>query len=95
MNRIHALLAASLISVSAVTSAHAASRDEQSKACRGDAMHFCAVHIPNREKIIACMKQHLDELSPKCRAMFKTDKQDTTQSNPSNQGTQDNQANPQ
>lgn len=71
MNRIYCLLAASLFVLVAAKPANAASEDEQAKACRGDAMHFCAADIPNREKITACMKQHLDELSPPCRAMFK------------------------
>ncbi|WP_322034266.1 hypothetical protein [Paraburkholderia sp. J76] len=46
------------------------SRDEQEHACRGDAFHFCASVIPNKEKITACMKQHYDQLSPPCKAMF-------------------------
>lgn len=46
------------------------SRDEQEHACRGDAFHFCASAIPNKKKIAACMKQHYDELSPPCKAMF-------------------------
>ena len=46
------------------------SRNEQEHACRGDAFHFCAHAIPNREKIAACLKQHYDELSPPCKAMF-------------------------
>ncbi|XUW92537.1 hypothetical protein OH764_22340 [Burkholderia sp. M6-3] len=71
MTRIHALLAASFFAISAITTAHAATQDEQAKACRGDAMHFCAADIPNKAKITACMKQHVDELSPPCRAMFK------------------------
>jgi hypothetical protein len=71
MTRIHALLAASLFAISAVTAANAATQDEQAKACRGDAMHFCAADIPNKAKITACMKQHIDELSPPCRTMFK------------------------
>jgi len=50
---------------------HGASHDEQEHACRGDAFHFCASEIPNKEKITACMKQHYDELSPPCKAMFK------------------------
>ncbi|WP_321965399.1 hypothetical protein [Paraburkholderia sp. J7] len=45
-------------------------RDEQEHACRGDAFHFCASAIPNKQKIAACMKQHYDELSPPCKAMF-------------------------
>lgn len=74
MNRIYCLLAASLVILGAVGPVSAASEDDQAKACRGDAMHFCAADIPNKEKITACMKQHLDELSPPCRAMFKDGK---------------------
>jgi hypothetical protein len=70
MKRTYCLLAASLFAFAAIP-ANAASRDEQSKACRGDAMHFCAADIPNEDKITACMKQHIAELSPACRAMFK------------------------
>lgn len=81
--RLYALCAAGLFAVAAAVPANAASRDEQSKACRGDAMHFCAAEIPNEDKITACMKQHVDELSPACRAMFKGGKKsgakDTTQ----------------
>ncbi|WP_224016839.1 hypothetical protein [Paraburkholderia tropica] len=55
----------------AAGSGQAASQDEQEHACRGDAFHFCASDIPNKEKITACMKQHYDELSPPCKAMFK------------------------
>ena len=69
--RLYALCAAGLLAAAASIPANAASRDEQSKACRGDAMHFCAAEIPNEDKITACMKQHVDELSPACRAMFK------------------------
>ncbi|CAG4888466.1 hypothetical protein [Paraburkholderia saeva] len=65
------LLAASLC---AADTAAAASSEQQHKACRGDALHFCKAEIPNREKIIACMKQHLSELSPGCRAMFDENK---------------------
>ncbi|MFM0628283.1 hypothetical protein [Paraburkholderia xenovorans] len=71
MKRTYALLAASLMALGSAGSADAASRDDQAKACRGDAMHFCAAAIPNEAKITACMKQHVDELSPACRAMFK------------------------
>ncbi|MFM0594255.1 hypothetical protein PQQ68_14600 [Paraburkholderia dilworthii] len=81
--RLYTLCAAGLLAVAAAAPANAASRDEQSKACRGDAMHFCAAEIPNEDKITACMKQHVDELSPACRAMFKGGKKggakDTTQ----------------
>lgn len=49
---------------------HAASRDEQERACRGDALHYCSADIPDKQKITACMKQHYDQLTPACKAMF-------------------------
>ncbi|MFL9866216.1 hypothetical protein PQR67_18730 [Paraburkholderia fungorum] len=88
MNRTFALLAAALTALSAFSAANAANaatRDDQAKACRGDAMHFCAAEIPNREKITACMKQHVDELSPACRAMFKGGKKDDAKANAASQ----------
>nr|WP_211311014.1 hypothetical protein [Gluconacetobacter liquefaciens] len=50
--------------------AQAASRQEQSAACRGDAIKLCTFAIPNEDKITACMKKKVDQLSPRCRAMF-------------------------
>ncbi|MFM0015140.1 hypothetical protein PQR46_36410 [Paraburkholderia sediminicola] len=86
MKRTYAVLAASLVALGAATAAHhVAAQDDQAKACRGDAMHFCAVDIPNKEKITACMKQHLDELSPACRAMFKGGKKDDAKANAASQ----------
>lgn len=48
----------------------AATRDEQTKACKGDAIRYCAIHIPHKAKIEACLKAHYDKLSPSCQAMF-------------------------
>ena len=70
MNRTLRLVTASLVALGAATAANAASRDEQDHACRRDAFHFCLAEIPNVQKITACMKRHIDELSPACRAMF-------------------------
>ncbi|AOX21061.1 hypothetical protein [Kozakia baliensis] len=50
---------------------HAATREEQSAACRGDAIRLCTFAIPNEAKITECMKKKIDQLSPRCRAMFK------------------------
>ena len=49
---------------------HAATRDEQEHACRGDALRLCAADVPHKDRIAACMKQHYDQLSPGCQAMF-------------------------
>jgi hypothetical protein len=70
MNRTLRFVIATLVALGAAATASAASRDEQTHACRSDAFHFCAAEIPNVQKITACMKRHLDELSPACRAMF-------------------------
>lgn len=73
--RHRSMLAASCVALLAfdvaLGGAHAATRDQQEKACRGDAMKFCSAEIPNKDKITACMKQHRSELSPGCQAMFK------------------------
>jgi Spy/CpxP family protein refolding chaperone len=63
-----ALAAAALLC--AATAAHAASEDEQAHACRSDALHFCMADVPDKARITQCMKQHYDELSPGCKAMF-------------------------
>ncbi len=63
-------LALGLVSSMFAVAASAATRDEQTKACRGDAMRLCMAEIPNEQKITACMKSKLDQLSPGCRAMF-------------------------
>lgn len=63
--------AAALMLLFTATMSHAASRDEQTKACKGDAIHFCSSEIPNKEKITACMKTHYQELSPGCKTMFR------------------------
>jgi hypothetical protein len=85
MNRHYALIAFSLIALStAATSAGAASHDEQKKACRGDAMHFCSADIPHKDKIAACLKQHMSELKPACQAMFNDGKSQKSGDQPAN-----------
>ncbi|HEY1998400.1 MAG TPA: hypothetical protein VGH41_14985 [Paraburkholderia sp.] len=79
MNRARTLIATSCLALAAVSAAHAASRDDEEKACRGDALHFCSAEIPDTDKITACMKQHVNQLSPGCRAMFKQGRHSTDQ----------------
>lgn len=50
--------------------AHGDQRDDETHACKGDALKLCSSEIPNEEKITACMKQHVNELSPQCRVYF-------------------------
>lgn len=71
MNRLLVCYApALLLGFTLIASAPAATRDEQTKACRADAIKFCSAGIPDEDKITACMKQNLDKLSPECRKMF-------------------------
>jgi hypothetical protein len=63
--------ALSLLGIVLSSTAFAATRDEQTAACKGDAIRYCASHIPNKQKITACMKEHFQQLSPGCKAMFK------------------------
>jgi hypothetical protein len=43
---------------------------EQRAACENDAMRFCGQHVPDVQRITACMAQHRRYLSPRCRAVF-------------------------
>jgi hypothetical protein len=65
------LTAVSLLEILLNSTAFAATRDEQTAACKGDAIRYCAADIPNQQKITACMKAHFQQLSPECKAMFK------------------------
>ncbi|HEV7833041.1 MAG TPA: hypothetical protein VGP09_06655 [Caballeronia sp.] len=65
------LTAVSLLGILLSNAAVAATRDEQTAACKGDALRYCAADIPDEQKITACMKAHLQQLSPECKAMFK------------------------
>jgi hypothetical protein len=70
LSRGRAAAVALVVGLGFAIAGHAATEEEQDRACRGDAFHFCASEIPNKEKIAACMKQHYAELSPPCKAMF-------------------------
>jgi hypothetical protein len=63
------IVAASLISVSAESSAEVATA-EQRAACTPDAFRLCSSHIPNIPAITACMKKNFNNLSPACKAVF-------------------------
>lgn len=68
-------------------SSHAQSRKQEESACKGDAFHFCAEDIPNRQKIAHCLQSHYDELKPACQAMFSKPSQRSTPSQPASTGT--------
>ena len=60
------------LSVSAfVTDARAYTAEDQ-QACMGDAFRLCGSDIPNVERITACMIRQKAQLSPQCRAHFRS-----------------------
>lgn len=59
-----------LVSAVSPTTVFAATREEQTEACKGDALKFCALSIPNEKKIASCLQAKRDKLSPACKAMF-------------------------
>ncbi|GAN70525.1 hypothetical protein ASY01nite_06520 [Acetobacter syzygii] len=65
-------LSALALGVANLPAAHAdTAREQQTKACKGDALRLCALAIPNEKKITACMERKKDKLSPACRVYFK------------------------
>jgi hypothetical protein len=66
-----AIASFSILAILSGSATFAATRDEQTAACKGDALRLCASEIPNEQKITSCMKANFDKLSPKCKAMFK------------------------
>jgi hypothetical protein len=71
MKRLFAFAApAGLLGLALAVSAPAATRDEQTQACRADAIKYCSADIPNEDKIKACLQQNVDKLSPDCQKMF-------------------------
>lgn len=45
---------------------------EQQQACMGDAFRLCSSEIPDIERVKACMVSRVSELSPGCRAQFRS-----------------------
>ncbi|HMN73857.1 MAG TPA: hypothetical protein PKA55_18500 [Rhodoblastus sp.] len=61
---------ACLLPTVAALPAQAQGTPEQRAACEGDAFKFCGKDIPDPVKIEACLRTHLPEISPACRAQF-------------------------
>ena len=49
--------------------AHSGTADEQS-ACTPDVLSLCFWQIPNEDKIVACLNEKIDRLSPACRKVI-------------------------
>jgi hypothetical protein len=52
------------------SSAQAFTEDDQRQLCTGDVFRLCSSEIPDRERIIACMRHKRAQLSQGCRSVF-------------------------
>lgn len=60
-----------LVSLFAPSPAAAQGTPEQRAACEDEARWLCSNYIPDVEAIKGCMLRNVDQLSPRCRKMFK------------------------
>jgi glutamine synthetase type III len=44
--------------------------EDQRRLCTPDVFRLCSGEIPDRERIIACMRRQRASLSPECRSVF-------------------------
>jgi len=54
------------------TAGHAYTQEEQA-ACQPDAFRLCSSEIPDVDRVTACMVAKKSQLSPQCRAFFRSD----------------------
>jgi hypothetical protein len=57
---------------------------EQQMACTPDVMRLCGAQIPDIDRIVACLRYNVPQLSPQCRAVFEP--ADSTQAQPPRRG---------
>ena len=55
--------------VIAPAAATAQSQEDQ-QACMNDAFGLCGAHIPDRDRVAACLAQNMKRISPACRAVM-------------------------
>jgi len=65
-------LAATVFALGMLTTASFAYTQEQQQLCSGDAMRLCSSEIPDVERVTACMVAKKSQLSPPCRAQFRS-----------------------
>jgi hypothetical protein len=66
------LMLAVAVSVSLWSQPSMAYTPEQEQACTGDAFRLCSSEIPNVDRVTACMIRNKSQLSPGCRAQFRS-----------------------
>jgi hypothetical protein len=65
-------LLATALSVAICSTASQAYTPEQEQACTGDAFRLCSSDIPDVARVTACMARNKSQLSPPCRAHFRS-----------------------
>lgn len=66
------LMIATALSVSMWPAAGEAYTPEQEQACTGDALRLCSADVPDVDRITACMIRNKSQLTPGCRAVFRS-----------------------
>lgn len=63
------------VDVAVQTAAHAQERgtEAQRMACTPDVFRLCGSEIPDRDRIVSCLRQNVAQLSRPCRAVFAPD----------------------
>lgn len=56
--------------MAAGTTSVGAGEEEQTALCRDDVMRLCMSAVPDRGRIVSCMKAQRASLSPGCRSTF-------------------------
>jgi hypothetical protein len=67
------MLLATVLGVSISPAAGQTYTPEQEQACTGDAFRLCSSEIPDISRVTACMVAKKSQLSPPCRAQFRSD----------------------
>ncbi len=70
MRRSPSLILSFCILLAGSFAAQAAGTASDRRACRSDAMRLCREFIPNTQRITACMRRNMAQLSPACQAQF-------------------------
>ncbi|WP_213288786.1 hypothetical protein [Bradyrhizobium sp. sGM-13] len=72
------LLLAAALAVSISPAVGQTYTPEQEQACTGDAFRLCSSDIPDISRVTACMVRKKSQLSPACRAHFRSEPDEIT-----------------
>lgn len=70
VRHLNAMLAGAALLTMLPGTSHAFTEDDQRRLCTGDVFRLCSSEIPDRGRIIACMRRQRANLSDGCRSVF-------------------------